>query len=238
MKGFLPFLFLQIIFSSGSFAQTPEQEKFAERRRSMVKNQIRGRGIVEEEVLEAFFRVERHLFVPAGYRNQAYSDHPLPIGYGQTISQPYIVAFMTEALDLQRKDKVLEIGTGSGYQAAILGELCDSVFSIEIVKKLGESASELLLELGYDNVQVRVGDGYQGWTEFSPFDRIIVTCAPSKIPSPLSQQLKEGGKMVIPVGDRGSQSLYIFEKKNGVLIKIDELGVLFVPMVDSLGRGY
>ena len=204
----------------------------------MVKTQIEGRGIVNADVLAALQKVERHRFVPERYVSEAYSDHPLPIGEGQTISQPYIVAFMTEVLKLKRSDKVLEIGTGSGYQAAILGELCDSVYTIEIVEVLGKQAAKLLDDLGYDNIQVMVGDGYKGWPEYAPFDAIIVTCSPTEVPKPLQEQLAEGGRMVIPVGERYAQELVLLTKRGGKLRKDHILPVRFVPMVDSTGTTY
>ena len=166
----------------------------------MVKTQIESRGITDKKVLEAFIKVERHKFVLPQYIPYAYNDSPLPIDEGQTISQPYIVAFMTDVLDLGKEDKVLEIGTGSGYQAAILAEICDSVFTIEIFEKLGKKAGTLFSQLGYENIFCRIGDGYQGWPEQAPFDAIIVTCAPEKVPNPLKEQLAEGGRMIIPVG--------------------------------------
>jgi len=157
---------------------------FDARRKRMVETQIEARGIEDKKVLDAFREVERHKFVLPQYLPYAYADSPLPIGQGQTISQPYIVAYMTEALDLQKTDKVLEIGTGSGYQAAILAEICDSVFTIEIFEKLAEKAQQLFNQLGYDNIVSKVGDGYKGWPEYAPFDGIIVTCAPTEIPTP------------------------------------------------------
>ncbi len=207
-------------------------------RKQMVDEQIIARGIKGEKIIQTFLKVERHLFVPERYRNSAYGDHPLPIGEGQTISQPYIVAFMTHILNLSRNDRVLEIGTGSGYQAAILGELSDHVFTIEINKPLGKSADKLLKELGYANVKVKVGDGYKGWKEHAPFDAIIVTCAPTHVPEPLKEQLKEGGRMIIPVGESYSQKLVYIEKVNGELRQKSEFPVRFVPMLDSSGGTY
>ena len=175
--------------------------------------------------------VKRHLFVPESLRSKAYDDRPLPIGHGQTISQPYIVALMTEKLDPRKTDRILEIGTGSGYQAAVLAELVDEVYSIEIVEPLGKRAAETLKALDYANVHLRIGDGYQGWPEHAPFDAIIVTCAPEKIPQPLIDQLKEGGRMMIPVGRQfGAQDLYLLEKKDGEILKTAILPVRFVPM--------
>ncbi len=207
-------------------------------RTQMVNEQIIARGIKGEKIIEAFLKVERHLFVPEKYRSRAYGDHPLPIGEGQTISQPYIVAFMTQVLNLSRSDKVLEIGTGSGYQAAILGELSDHVFTIEINEPLGKGAEILLKELGYVNVNVKVGDGYKGWKEHAPFDAIIVTCAPTHVPEPLKEQLKEGGRMIIPVGESYDQKLVYIEKIAGELRQQSELPVRFVPMIDPSGKTY
>ena len=207
-------------------------------RTQMIDEQIIARGIKGEKIIEAFLKVQRHLFVPEKYRSRAYGDHPLPIGEGQTISQPYIVAFMTHVLNLSRSDKVLEIGTGSGYQAAILGELSDHVFTIEINEPLGRSADRLLKELGYFNVKVKVGDGYKGWKEHAPFDAIIVTCAPTHVPEPLKEQLKEGGRMIIPVGESYDQKLIYLEKTGGELRQKSEFPVRFVPMTDPSGKTY
>jgi protein-L-isoaspartate(D-aspartate) O-methyltransferase len=170
--------------------------------------------------------------------SRAYEDYPLPIEEGQTISQPYIVAFMTEALDLRTTDKVLEIGTGSGYQAAILAEICDSVFTIEIFEKLGKKAKNLFAELGYKNISCKIDDGYKGWPEHAHFDAIIVTCSPTKIPEPLKEQLAEGGRMIIPVGDSPYQNLVLLRKKNGKIKQEKVLPVRFVPMIDEKGRKY
>ena len=214
------------------------QEPYEAQRERMVKEQIIARGINDSHVIQAMKRVERHLFVPQEYVRMAYSDGPLPIGDGQTISQPYIVAFMTEILNLKPGNKVLEIGTGSGYQAAVLAEICDSVYSIEVVTQLGERASSLLKKLGYGNIVLKTGDGYKGWKEYAPFDAIIVTCSPTHIPKPLEEQLVEGGRMIIPVGERYVQQLVYLEKKDGKLQKKEVLPVLFVPMVDEKGKGY
>jgi protein-L-isoaspartate(D-aspartate) O-methyltransferase len=172
------------------------------------------------------------------YISSAYSDFPLLIDEGQTISQPYIVAFMTDALKLKPTDKVLEIGTGSGYQAAILAEICDSVFTIEIFPKLGNKATELFSELGYKNIFVKIGDGYKGWPEHAPFNAIIVTCSPTHVPDDLKNQLAEGGRMIIPVGETTVQQLVVLEKKKGKLIEKNVLPVRFVPMIDSGGGRY
>jgi protein-L-isoaspartate(D-aspartate) O-methyltransferase len=177
-------------------------------------------------------KVPREEFVAENLRNQAYTDGPLPIGHDQTISQPYIVAFMTEQLHPQPTDKILEIGTGSGYQAAVLAELVKDVYTIEIVEPLAKEASARLARLDYSNAHVKVGDGYRGWPEVAPFDGIIVTCAPDKVPEPLAQQLKEGGRMIIPVGTTMmDQQLYLLEKKNGELVQTAILPVRFVPMI-------
>ena len=204
----------------------------------MVKNQIEARGIKDRQVLKAMNKVKRHLFVPEAARRFAYSDGPMSIGYGQTISQPYIVAFMTECLELKPEMKVLEVGTGLGYQAAILAEIVNEVYSIEIVEPLGLKAKKLLKDLGYDNVSVKIGDGYEGWVEHAPYDAIIVTCAPNDIPDPLKEQLAEGGRMIIPVGGRGIQYLIMNRKKNGRIRQENVLPVRFVPMVNDKGVRY
>jgi protein-L-isoaspartate(D-aspartate) O-methyltransferase len=202
---------------------------FKAMREKMVENQIRARGVKDPRVLSALAKVERHRFVPEKYLDSAYSDQPLPIGEGQTISQPYIVALMTELLELRGNERVLEIGTGSGYQAAILAELAKEVYTIEIIEPLASTARERLSELGYQNVQVRAGDGYLGWSEAAPFDAIIVTAAPDHIPKPLIDQLKEGGRMVLPVGTF-TQELKKIVKRSGKMETIDVIPVLFVPM--------
>jgi len=197
----------------------------------MVEEQLKPRGVHDERVLAAMAKVPREEFVPENLRNRAYADGPLPIGHDQTISQPYIVAFMTEQLHPQPTDKILEIGTGTGYQAAVLAELVKDVYTIEIVDPLAKEASARLARLDYNNAHVKVGDGYQGWPEVAPFDGIIVTCAPDKVPQPLAQQLKEGGRMIIPVGTTMmDQQLYLLEKKNGELAQTAILPVRFVPM--------
>lgn len=205
---------------------------FAAARERMVRLQLvaPGRSITNAQVLEVMGKVPRHEFVPERLRPQAYDDHPLPIGYDQTISQPYIVAFMTEKLEPKPADKVLEIGTGSGYQAAVLSALVSNVYTIEIVEPLARRAEADLKRLGYTNVTVRAGDGYKGWPEHAPFDAIIVTCAPERVPQPLVDQLKEGGRMIIPVGDFGNQELYLLQKKKGRVERRAVLPVRFVPM--------
>jgi protein-L-isoaspartate(D-aspartate) O-methyltransferase len=197
----------------------------------MVEQQLKPRGIKDERVLAAMARVPREEFIPADVRGDAYEDGPLPIGYDQTISQPYIVAFMTEQLRPRPNDRVLEIGSGSGYQAAILADLVADVYTIEIVEPLAKTAEATLQRLGYKNVHIKVGDGYKGWPEQAPFDAIIVTCAPENVPQPLIDQLKDGGRMIIPVGERFAQQLYLLEKKNGQLKESVTLPVRFVPML-------
>src|SRR5438552_18216319 len=223
------------VFASCGRAQTVVTD-YAAQRQEMVKEQIVMRGILDERVLAALRKVPREQFVPEDVRAESYTDGPLPIGYGQTISQPYVVGFMTEKLQPQPKDRVLEIGTGSGYQAALLGELVADVYSIEIVEPLAKIAEATLQRLGYKNVYVKAGDGYKGWPEQAPFDAIIVTCAPDHVPQPLIDQLKEGGRMIIPVGDFGDQQLYLLEKKNGELEQRAVLPVRFVPMVGEAAK--
>lgn len=230
-------MIVAIILLSGFYFQI-RQDDPGQRRGKMVETQIRRRGVKDKDVLNAMLKVERHQFVPSTLQSKAYDDTPLSIGYNQTISQPYIVAFMTEVLELSKTDKVLEIGTGSGYQAAVLAELCDSVFTVEIVRPLGVRANTVLKQLGYSNIYTKIGDGYQGWPEHAPFDAIIVTCAPYDIPQPLKDQLAEGGRMVIPAGSRGRQQLYLLRKVRGKLKTYNVLDVSFVPMVDSLGNKY
>jgi len=203
-------------------------------RRSMVDTQIRARGVTDAAVLEALLRVPRHLFVPPEMAARAYDDTPLPIGLGQTISQPYIVAYMTEALRLTPDLTVLEIGTGSGYQAAVLAELAREVFTIEIVPELAERARRTLAAAGYRNVRVRTGNGYLGWPERAPFPRIIVTAAPEEIPSALVDQLAVGGVMVLPVG-RGFQDMMIVTKTERGVTERRTIPVRFVPMVNKPG---
>ncbi|MBN1872953.1 MAG: protein-L-isoaspartate(D-aspartate) O-methyltransferase [Anaerolineae bacterium] len=216
-----------------------EEDARMEERLRMVEATIVQRNIADPDVLRAMRTVQRHRFVPAEYVEQAYGDHPLPIGYGQTISQPYVVAWMTERLELQAGEKVLEIGTGSGYQAAVLAELGDiEVYSIEIVAELAEQAAARLSDLGYTGVQVKQGDGYYGWEEHAPFDAIIVTAAPDHLPSPLVAQLKDGGRLIIPIGPQGSfQSLWQFVKE-GDELKAYNLGdVSFVPFTGAGAEG-
>jgi len=210
----------------------PDPNDFEALRKKMVAEQfnVSGRDVTDRRVLDALAQVPRHEFVPAGQRARAYDDRPLPIGFGQTISQPYVVGFMTQALKVKRTDKVLEIGTGSGYQAAVLARLVAEVYSIEIVKELAASAEATLRRLSITNVHVRAGDGYKGWAEAAPFDAVIVTCAPDKIPQPLIDQLKDGGRMVVPVGGDWTQELVLLQKSGAALRKENILPVRFVPM--------
>src|ERR1051325_4732878 len=203
---------------------------FTAERHRMVQEQLVARDIEDKRVIQAMSKVPREEFAPADVRVASYADGPLPIGYDQTISQPYIVALMTEKLRLSADDRILEIGSGSGYQAAILAELVSQVYTIEIIEPLAKRAEATLKRLGYTNVQVKTGDGYKGGPEEAPFDAIIVTCAPDHVPRPLIEQLKEGGRMIIPVGGYGAQQLYSLEKKNGSLRQSVVLPVRFVPM--------
>jgi protein-L-isoaspartate(D-aspartate) O-methyltransferase len=220
------------ILSSVMFTLFGAQTDWAAARKRMVQEQLAapGRGITNRLVLQAMENVPRHEFVPASMRDEACDDHPLPIGHGQTISQPYIVALMTEQLDPKPSDRVLEIGTGSGYQAAVLSTLVQEVRTIEIVEPLARRAEADLKRLGYTNVYVRAGDGFKGWPEAAPFDSIIVTCAPENVPQPLVDQLKEGGRMAIPVGPIYDQNLYLLRKKDGKVQTQAVLAVRFVPM--------
>ena len=213
---------------SSAMTQMSDEGRAADRHR-MVEDQLRSRDIRNAAVLEAMRRVPRHRFVPEDQQSSAYTDYPLPIGHSQTISQPYIVAFMTQALDLTREHKVLEIGTGSGYQAAVLGELAGQVYTIEIVEPLAERSKALLAALGYTNVHVRSGNGYLGWPEEAPFDRIIVTAAPDAVPPALVEQLKVGGIMAVPVGT-GEQMLQILRRTEKGMTLLESLPVRFVPM--------
>jgi protein-L-isoaspartate(D-aspartate) O-methyltransferase len=204
-------------------------------RKRMVEEQLIPRGIADKRVLEAFGRVERHKFIPEDLRNSAYADFPVPIGEGQTISQPYIVALMTECLNLTGQEKVLEIGTGSGYQAAILAELTKEVCSVERFAKLAENARKTLEGLSYKNIKIKVDDGTLGWPEEAPFDRIIITAASPRIPLPLTEQLTENGKLILPLGESFSQVLTLVEKKNGKLESLQVCGCVFVPLIGKYG---
>ena len=210
------------------------EEKFRRLREEMVATQILGPGreIKSPQVIAAMRKVPRHEFVPQSLQEYAYEDHPLAIGAGQTISQPYIVAFMTEILQLSQKDRVLEIGAGSGYQSAVLAEVAGWVYTVEVIAALAQESSAILARMGYANIQMKVGDGYNGWIEQAPFDAIIVTCAPDHIPRPLLQQLKLGGRMIIPVGNRNIGQKLVYLKKTDVdtLSRWEVLPVMFVPM--------
>jgi protein-L-isoaspartate(D-aspartate) O-methyltransferase len=224
----LPLVLTQCTNGKGASDSNPKGD-FKAMREKMVETQIKARGVKDPRVLSALLKVERHRFVPEKYLDSAYSDQPLPIGEGQTISQPYIVALMTELLELKGNEKVLEIGTGSGYQAAILAELAKEIYTIEIIEPLASTARERLSELGYQNVKVKAGDGYLGWPEAAPFDAIIVTAAPDHIPKPLIDQLREGGRMVVPVGTY-TQELIKIVKRSGKIETTNVIPVVFVPM--------
>jgi protein-L-isoaspartate(D-aspartate) O-methyltransferase len=204
-------------------------------RKQMVEGQLAGRGINDSRVLDAFYKIPRHRFMPEERLHDSYSDFPVPIGKNQTISQPYIVALMTERLDLTGKEKVLEIGTGSGYQTAILAELAKEIYSIERFPELEENAAKLLKDLGYKNIHLKVGDGTLGWKEEAPFDRIIITAYSPEIPEPLIEQLAESGKIILPLGGSFSQMLTLIEKKNGSLYYRDICPCIFVPLVGAYG---
>ena len=235
MRPIWQWLALVVLAEGGCGQKPPTTWDFSAQRQQMVHQQLVPRGINDARILAAMMKVPREEFVPAESRAASYEDGPLPIGYGQTISQPYIVAFMTEQLRPKPTDRVLEVGTGSGYQAAILADLVSEVYSIEIVEPLAKNAEATLQRLGYKNVHLKTGDGYKGWPEAAPFDAIMVTCAPDKVPQSLVDQLKDDGRMVIPVGDKFAQQLYLLEKKNGQLKQSATLPVRFVPMT-SEGR--
>lgn len=220
---FIAFFFLAINSLRGDFMKERE---------NMVEYQIKRRGVTNKVVLKALLEVERHNFVIDKYQKDSYADSPLPIGYKQTISQPYIVGLMTELINPMTSDKVLEIGTGSGYQTAIIGKLVKNVYSIEIIKELAERSRNILNKLGYKNISIKHGDGYKGWQEYAPFDKIIVTAAPETIPENLIKQLKVGGLMVIPVG-KGIQELLLIRKEKNKIISKRIINVRFVPMVNS-----
>jgi protein-L-isoaspartate(D-aspartate) O-methyltransferase len=209
--------------------------EFSKERQAMVEEQLRRRGISDVRVLEAMGKVPRHLFVPENYRASAYEDRPLPIGEGQTISQPYMVAVMTQSLDLRGEERVLEIGTGSGYQAALLCLLCRKVYTVERIVPLMERAREALQELNYKNISYRTGDGTKGWPEEAPFDGIIVTAGAPEMPKTLQSQLAEGGRLVIPTGPRYTQTLYKVTRKGNRFIEEDITGCVFVPLVGDFG---
>jgi protein-L-isoaspartate(D-aspartate) O-methyltransferase len=233
-------LAILLIVSLGRYSEVDNQQEmeFEKLRINMVIDQIMKRGVNDPLVIRAMEKVERHLFVPTKLRSFAYQDRPLPIGEGQTISQPYIVAYMSQLLKLNSKSRVLEIGTGSGYQAAILGEICAEVYSIEIVESLQRRADFVLDSLKYKNVITFCRDGYLGMEDKAPFDGIIVTCSPTEIPEALIAQLAEGGRLVIPVGEKNVKKLILLKKQNGRISKQNALPVRFVPMVDEKGKSY
>jgi protein-L-isoaspartate(D-aspartate) O-methyltransferase len=212
-----------------------DEGALARARHRMVSEQIEARGVRDLRTLTALRQVPRHLFIPATLQNEAYEDHPLPIGEGQTISQPYIVAFMTEALGLSGGETVLEVGTGSGYQSAVLARIAARVYTVEIVPALAEEAKERLARLGYANVTVRAGDGYRGWPEVAPFDAIVVTAAAPRIPEPLKQQLKDGGRLVIPLGEQ-DQELMVVTRRGAVYEERRAIPVRFVPMTGQVRK--
>lgn len=224
------YLFLTIFLFVAAFSAHPE-DTYEKKRKFMIEHDIQGRGIKDRRVLEVMGKLPRHLFVEEQLRSRAYGDYPLPIGEGQTISQPYVVALMTEALKLKPSDRVLEIGTGSGYQAAVLAAIVSQVYTIEIKKVLAQQAEERLARIGYRNVRVKYGDGYFGWEEYAPFDAIIITASANHIPPPLIKQLKENGRLIIPLGSTiYYQSLTLATKKKGEM-ELEQLGsVAFVPM--------
>jgi len=231
-------LSIAIIFSVPFFSFCEEDEIYARKREEMVRRQLETRDITDKKVLEVMGKVPRHLFVSPSLRSRAYIDRPLPIDEGQTISQPYIVALMTQHLKLKKGDKVLEIGTGSGYQAAVLAHMTDKVYSIEIREKLSKKAAETLKKLNYNQVQVKWSDGYFGWEEHAPFDAIIVTCAANHVPPPLLKQLKEGGRLIIPLGSTlYFQTLALITKIDGKPKVRHILDVTFVPMVGEAEKG-
>jgi len=227
-----------VFFTIAPVLAEESQDTFAKARKRMVERDFRGHGIKDPRVLEVMSLVPRHLFVPERYRSQAYQDRPLPIGEGQTISQPYVVALMTELLKLKGNERVLEVGTGSGYQAAVLSHLAREVYSIEIIPSLAAKAEERLLRLGYGNVQVKTGDGFFGWEEKGPFDAIVVTASAEKIPDPLWNQLQEGGRLVMPLGEtHKAQRLVRATKIKGKRHVETITGVIFVPMTGEVREG-
>lgn len=236
-RGLAILLSVAVFQFSGAVAARAEG-KFDRQRQQMVIGQLQARDIVDDRVLTAMASVPRHRFVPDALQHRAYHDTPLPIGHGQTISQPYIVALMSQLLGIQPGRRILEIGTGSGYQAAVLAAMGVQVFSIEIVPELGRQAIGVLDALGYNDIRVKIGDGYLGWPEHAPFDAIIVTCAPTSIPKPLETQLAEGGRMVIPVGEANRQQLMLLIKQDGKIKQEKIVSVRFVPMVDRQGKIY
>jgi len=240
IKAFLIFFSLSLL----SFSRFPSGEnkpanpdKTAVQRLRMVEEQIAGRGIKDSRILDAMRKIPRHLFVDSSLKGRAYGDHPLPIGEGQTISQPYVVAWMTEALKLKSSDRVLEIGTGSGYQAAVLAEIVKQVYTVEIREGLKGTADKLLNELGYKNIKTKYGDGYYGWEQYAPFDAIIITASANHIPPPLIKQLKEGGRLIIPLGSTLYYQTLTYVTKNNNELNVEQMGgVAFVPMIGEAKR--
>ena len=230
----LSILFL-IFLIGNQFDYLKASDNLFDKRQMMVETQIKERGVKNKAALEAMLSVPRHKFVPPAYKAHAYADRPLPIGHGQTISQPYIVALMTSILGLNSESVVLEVGTGSGYQAAILSRICKEVYTVEIIPPLGENAAALLKNLEYDNIKVEIGDGYYGWEEYAPFDGIMVTAAATYIPPPLIKQLKPGGKMIIPIGGvfQVQRLMLITKKQDGTLVSENIIPVRFVPLTRS-----
>jgi len=233
---FVPFLSLLFLASCTDAKLPAPASDLAAQRAAMVDQQIAARGITDPATLEALRTVPRHEFIPFRLQREAYADYPLTIGHGQTISQPYIVAFMTEAIRPQPGEKILEIGAGSGYQAAILAAMGVNVYTVEIVEPLAEMSRQTLERLGYDNAQVLHADGFRGWPEHAPYDAIIVTCAPDKIPPPLIDQLREGGRMIIPVGGGMNQELVLLRKEGDKIEQQSILPVRFVPMTGEASR--
>jgi len=237
MRKFLVFISIVIlVFFQTIFAQEQEEDReaiFAQKRQNMVVSQLKSRDIIDSKVLQAMLTVPRHQFVDENIRESAYNDYPLAIGEGQTISQPYIVALMTQLLELKGGERVLEIGTGSGYQAAVLAEIVEEVYTVEIYESLSKESEKLLKDLGYQNIKFKVGDGYYGWEEYAPYDAIIVTCAPDHVPPSLLQQIRDdGGRIVIPVGGIWmAQTLMKIEKIRGEVKSKGIIGVRFVPMI-------
>jgi protein-L-isoaspartate(D-aspartate) O-methyltransferase len=229
-------LFIHLILLVWFIPFAATGQNFMAQRNKMVEEQIVKRGVRDSQVIKAMRTVKRHKFVPEQSRQMAYLDRPLPIGHNQTISQPYIVALMTNYLNLEKNDKVLEIGTGSGYQAAVLSLITPNVYSVEIRPELAKAARATLTEQGYDNVQIKTGDGFQGWKEHAPYDGIIVTASPAEIPQPLKDQLAEGGKIIIPVGGPVFQRLVLLKKTNGKIHRQEITGVRFVPMINEKGK--
>ena len=231
-------LILVLLQALAAVPPSAGDDPYSAQRQAMISAHIQGRGIVDQRVIDAMSTIPRHLFVPEDMRRRAYADHPLPIGEGQTISQPYVVALMTEALHLRKGDRVLEIGTGSGYQAAVLAEIVREVYTIEIRPPLAKGAERTLRSLGYRNVQVKCADGYPGWEQHAPFDAIIITAAANHIPPPLIRQLKEGGRLILPLGSTLYYQVLTLATKQGGELNLEQMGpVAFVPMVGEAQKG-